>query len=369
MGPKLDPKDFIFSKQKGQTLIKKPGSIDGQQFIIEDLEDCEVYLLDWSAQVSVDCCKNCRFFIGPVEGSIFFRNCDDCVITVACAQFRTRECNRCDVFLFAGTEPVVEASSSMRFAPWNGAYPCASAHFAAAKLNPADNRYAAVFDFNKDDDSIPMPHWALMPADEFKPAEVPLDGEFGPVENPVSEAPASGAPAATSADGGMMSFDLSMSQAEAEAILAERDEAPSVFNAPAAANPAAPIPLSSPSFSNSVPMPPVHTGPTDKDRAEEAEKAQRRNKGEEELRNARASWEDKAGKLRESHKKADPGRFASYSFVPLPNKWESICALIDSVGASGKAKEGEKSKEVEGKRDASRLRSLLLSLKHNPARI
>jgi hypothetical protein len=41
-------------------------------------------------QVAVDYCKNTRMFIGPVEGSIFIRNCENCVITVACRQFRTR---------------------------------------------------------------------------------------------------------------------------------------------------------------------------------------------------------------------------------------------------------------------------------------
>ena len=49
---KLDPSDFMFCKRKGEKLVKKPGEIGGQQFILEDLEDCEVLLLDHCAQVS-----------------------------------------------------------------------------------------------------------------------------------------------------------------------------------------------------------------------------------------------------------------------------------------------------------------------------
>jgi len=48
---KLDPKDFMFSKLKGQVCIKEPGSINGQQFIIEDCEDCDIYLCDQTATV------------------------------------------------------------------------------------------------------------------------------------------------------------------------------------------------------------------------------------------------------------------------------------------------------------------------------
>jgi hypothetical protein len=37
---RLDPKDFMAQKLDGQTVIKPPGSINGQQFIIED---CKVH--------------------------------------------------------------------------------------------------------------------------------------------------------------------------------------------------------------------------------------------------------------------------------------------------------------------------------------
>ena len=37
---------FIF-----QVCIKEPGSINGQMFIVEDCEDCDVYLCDFMATV------------------------------------------------------------------------------------------------------------------------------------------------------------------------------------------------------------------------------------------------------------------------------------------------------------------------------
>jgi len=115
-----------------------------------DLHGCNVYVLDHTAQVQVDDCKNCNFFLGgsttvdnpsryfgnltsycgrlskpvpagqilqkvvvatpseskpsplprlffkiiikgPCKGSVFFRDCSDCTAHVAARQFRTRD--------------------------------------------------------------------------------------------------------------------------------------------------------------------------------------------------------------------------------------------------------------------------------------
>eukprot|EP00959_Pyramimonas_sp_CCMP1952_P183834 3843963-Pyramimonas_sp.AAC.1 len=32
---RLDPKDFMWMNRNGETLIREPGSVDGQQFIID----------------------------------------------------------------------------------------------------------------------------------------------------------------------------------------------------------------------------------------------------------------------------------------------------------------------------------------------
>ena len=39
--------------------MKRPGQVAGQQFIIEDCDDCDIFVLDHSATVSVDQCKRC----------------------------------------------------------------------------------------------------------------------------------------------------------------------------------------------------------------------------------------------------------------------------------------------------------------------
>ena len=39
-------------------------------FFLKSLKNCSVYLFDHVAQLSVDDCKNCKFFIGPSKGRL-----------------------------------------------------------------------------------------------------------------------------------------------------------------------------------------------------------------------------------------------------------------------------------------------------------
>jgi len=144
---KPDPKDYMFSNLKGQVCIKEPGSIDGQMFIIEDCEDCDIYVCDYTAQVQIDYCKNCRIFVGPSESSIFIRNCENCQCIIACQQYRARECVDCDTLLFASTAPVVESSKNMRFGCFRFFYFNLAQQFKSVKMSVWDNKWSEVYDF------------------------------------------------------------------------------------------------------------------------------------------------------------------------------------------------------------------------------
>lgn len=115
-----------------------------------------------SDQIQVDELKRCKILIGPSCESVFIRDCEDCVITVACKQLRTRDCHRCTFFLYSKTDPVIETSSWLKFAPFNASYPGLTQQFRSANLPPDDDHWLKIFDFNKDDDKVPEPHWLLL---------------------------------------------------------------------------------------------------------------------------------------------------------------------------------------------------------------
>lgn len=198
--------ELTFSDLSGETLTKPPGSIAGRPFALSRLEKCEVRLMSWSGAVTADKLTGCRVLVGPVSGSIFVRDCVDCEFSIACRQLRLRDCEGCTFWLATCTDPIIERSTRLRFGPFNGSYAGLREDFALAKLDPGDNHWRAVFDFNeggKDGYGVPDPHYELLDPLAGKPAPAewrvttPQDGD-AVVENPVSP----GAVATTVSDAG-----------------------------------------------------------------------------------------------------------------------------------------------------------------------
>lgn len=126
--------ELIFAKKTGETLIKKPGMLDGSAFKINDLHDCNVFIFDHTAQITIDRCTNCIFVIGPIKSSIFVRDSSVCQITVAVGQFRCRDFHNSTVNLYTPNDPILESSSKLEFCPFNFKYPLLKKHSESAEL-------------------------------------------------------------------------------------------------------------------------------------------------------------------------------------------------------------------------------------------
>lgn len=121
----------------------------------------------------VDKCYNTTFYIGPIKGSIFFRDCDDCNISVACSQFRCRDLNRTTINLFAANDPIIESSQDLTFAPYNFAYPLMDQHAASANLKTDVNKWNMIFDFTTKSDGT---NFKVMDPSEWQMVKTPVDG-------------------------------------------------------------------------------------------------------------------------------------------------------------------------------------------------
>lgn len=161
-----DPKnpcreDFVINGLSNTKVLRNPGEGMGQAFVFSNLTDCQVLIFDNTAQITADDCKNCTFFIGPCEGSVFVRTCQGCKIVVSCNQFRTRDCKNLDVLLHcAQGQPVIEASENVRFGPFDGAYAELADQLRAAGLSPWDTEWANVHDFTPDEGAK---HYEFLP--------------------------------------------------------------------------------------------------------------------------------------------------------------------------------------------------------------
>eukprot|EP00727_Mastigamoeba_balamuthi_P006189 m51a1_g219 putative protein xrp2 (354) ;mRNA; f:41632-43191 len=175
--PASDLSHYTFSKQAGQVLVRAPGSIAGQRFIVEECTDCDIWLCDHMSTITFDECRNCRVFIGPVEGSCFVRTCKGCKFVAAVQQWRTRDCEDCDVLLHTTTEPCVESSSNIRFGCFRFSYQGLAEQFAKSGLDVFTNKWSEVYDFTPSPDS-----YSLLPVSaETAPVlrELPADVPAG----------------------------------------------------------------------------------------------------------------------------------------------------------------------------------------------
>ena len=171
---KLNKADYMFKSKNNEELIKMPGDIDGIDFMLRDLHGCTVYLFDWTAQIQLDKCTDTTFYIGPIKGSIFMRDCKDCTITVACSQFRCRDVYNTTVNLFVGNNPCIESSENVFFAPYNLAYPLLNQHCASAGLRVAENHWDLIHDFTEKDTG--EANYAIVDPGEWEVEAFPLEG-------------------------------------------------------------------------------------------------------------------------------------------------------------------------------------------------
>ena len=111
---------FTFKNKKNEQLGKEAGKIEGQPFDIAECEGCEIVITDHCDQVQIDQLKTCRVFLGASSESVFVRDCSDCTFYLACKQLRTRDCHNCTFYLRAKTEPIIELSDGICFAPFLG---------------------------------------------------------------------------------------------------------------------------------------------------------------------------------------------------------------------------------------------------------
>jgi len=156
---------------------KMPGTVDGQAFDISDCEGVTLAICDNSEQVQIDNCDGCKVFVAASSEAIFVRDCKNCTFTIACKQLRTRDCVNCTFYLYSKTEPIIETSTGMKFAPFNGAYPGHEQAMAKANLQPAHNLWFAVYDFN--DEAKTGVNWRRLAQEEEEPVWCPI----GPAEN------------------------------------------------------------------------------------------------------------------------------------------------------------------------------------------
>eukprot|EP01065_Artemidia_motanka_P052441 TRINITY_DN9475_c3_g1_i1.p1 TRINITY_DN9475_c3_g1~~TRINITY_DN9475_c3_g1_i1.p1 ORF type:complete len:434 (+),score=134.50 TRINITY_DN9475_c3_g1_i1:85-1302(+) len=130
-----------------QVKVWRPGELQGYDLSIESLRFVDYYVVDVSGQITADKCEDCRFFVGPCEGSVFLRDCKRCVVICACAQLRMRDCKGCTLMAHAPGRLNIESCQSTAVCGWNVSYFELADQMAKAKLSVFNNCWYLCHDF------------------------------------------------------------------------------------------------------------------------------------------------------------------------------------------------------------------------------
>eukprot|EP00747_Dinoflagellata_sp_TGD_P112505 gnl/TRDRNA2_/TRDRNA2_171492_c0_seq1.p1 gnl/TRDRNA2_/TRDRNA2_171492_c0~~gnl/TRDRNA2_/TRDRNA2_171492_c0_seq1.p1 ORF type:complete len:1103 (+),score=237.74 gnl/TRDRNA2_/TRDRNA2_171492_c0_seq1:268-3309(+) len=175
---------YLINKHSNKLIARRPGAFGGREGIdlqLEELSHCTVLICDRTEQVFVDEISNCMVLVGPCDSATFLRNCKDCTFWIVTRQLRTRDCENCTIYLHTETEPVIETSQNMSFAPLSAEYPGLSQQFSDAKFNARSNFWSAVFDFNGRPDGS---NWQFTPLEKCEALVVSFERDPTRPESP-----------------------------------------------------------------------------------------------------------------------------------------------------------------------------------------
>ncbi|KAH3768108.1 tubulin-specific chaperone C [Pelomyxa schiedti] len=155
------PKNGFFNLE-GQTLqqISSCSTNCRQDFSLDNLKRCKVFVLQQYVALRIACLHNCWVFCAPVAGSIHVENCSNCVLCFAGRQIRIHGTTNCKLFVFAKTNPIIENSSQLIFAPYCFDFEGKEGLFKACEFEESANRFSSVEDFNWLVGG-PSPNWTI----------------------------------------------------------------------------------------------------------------------------------------------------------------------------------------------------------------
>ncbi len=171
---KIDRSKYIIEQKENEEITKHYTEVNGADIKIRKNKNCKIFILDNCGGMFVDDCENCKIIVGPIEGSIMVRTSKNCEISVIARQIRFRDCENIKCFAYCPSDPAVESSFNIFFAPYNSFFPHLKELFVKANFIKEKNHINNPYDFTPD---LVLgngaPHFLNLPDAEFKIEQIP----------------------------------------------------------------------------------------------------------------------------------------------------------------------------------------------------
>ena len=171
---KIDRSKYIIEQKENEEITKHYTEVNGADIKIRKNKNCKIFILDNCGGMFVDDCQNCKIIVGPIEGSIMVRTSKNCNISVIARQIRFRDCENIKCFAYCPSDPAVESSFNIFFAPYNSFFPHLKELFVKANFIKEKNHINNPYDFTPD---LVLgngaPHFLNLTDAEFKIEQIP----------------------------------------------------------------------------------------------------------------------------------------------------------------------------------------------------
>ena len=109
-----------------------------------------------------------------MDGPVFLRSCKNCQVYVACRQFRCRNLEDCDIYLWCFNDTaIIELSNDVRFHDFNLTYQGLDEHFKLANLAGNTGKVDEIYDFSPPKPGEPLHYSVISDPSPLITIEVP----------------------------------------------------------------------------------------------------------------------------------------------------------------------------------------------------
>lgn len=154
-----------FRDLEGQTVKLLASEVASKDVTLESLQHCNVQIYGPPSAVHMNKLRDCKIFCGPVSGAVFVDDCQNCTFVLPCHQLRVHSTEDSHFYLHVTSRAIVEDCIGVGFAPFNWSYKELEQHFRDAGLDPLQNNWSLVNDFNWLRTDEQSPNWSIIDKD------------------------------------------------------------------------------------------------------------------------------------------------------------------------------------------------------------
>ena len=115
--------------------------------LIENINNCNLYLLFNFKACYINRCSNCNIYLGSVSGGTHITSCNESKIYLMTHQLRIHQTNKTHFYVLINSNPIIENSKENTFHPLKIKYDEYKNNLKISGLNENNNKWSEVQDF------------------------------------------------------------------------------------------------------------------------------------------------------------------------------------------------------------------------------